>query len=63
MISGEPVPVAKSAGPPGRWHGEQTWRLQLPRHQGRADTVLAQIVRMVEQAQGAKLPIQALVDR
>jgi Cation transport ATPase len=28
-----------------------------------ADTVLAQIVRMVETAQGAKLPIQALVDK
>ena len=28
-----------------------------------ADTVLAQIIRMVEQAQGAKLPIQALVDK
>ena len=28
-----------------------------------SDTVLAQIIRMVEQAQGAKLPIQALVDK
>ncbi|HCN72908.1 MAG TPA: heavy metal translocating P-type ATPase, partial [Pusillimonas sp.] len=27
------------------------------------DTVLAQIIHMVQQAQGAKLPIQALVDR
>lgn len=28
-----------------------------------ADTMLAQIIRMVEQAQGAKLPVQAMVDR
>ena len=28
-----------------------------------ADTLLAQIIRMVEQAQGSKLPIQALVDK
>ncbi|GAB5377807.1 MAG: hypothetical protein AcusKO_42690 [Acuticoccus sp.] len=28
-----------------------------------ADTVLSQIIKMVEAAQGAKLPIQALVDK
>jgi Cu+-exporting ATPase len=28
-----------------------------------ADTVLSQIIAMVEHAQGAKLPIQSLVDR
>ena len=28
-----------------------------------ADTMLARIIRMVEAAQGARLPIQALVDR
>lgn len=27
------------------------------------DTVLAQIIRMVEEAQGSELPIQAMVDR
>ncbi|SEP69545.1 Cu+-exporting ATPase [Azotobacter beijerinckii] len=64
MITGEPVPVEKTpgAGVVGgtiNQHGALT--LRATRIGG--DTVLAQIIRMVEQAQGAKLPIQALVDR
>ena len=64
MISGEPLPVAKGAGDPitgGTINktGSFTYRAEKVG----ADTVLAQIIRMVESAQGAKLPIQALVDR
>ncbi|MBX4963478.1 heavy metal translocating P-type ATPase [Rhizobium binae] len=64
MITGEPVPVAKSVGSDvvgGTINkmGSFTFRATKVG----ADTVLAQIVRMVEAAQGAKLPIQALVDR
>jgi Cu+-exporting ATPase len=64
MITGEPVPVAKDAGVHvvgGTINktGSFTYRATKVG----ADTLLAQIIRMVEQAQGAKLPIQALVDR
>ena len=64
MISGEPVPVEKSAG--ARLVGgtvNQSGALTYRATAVGADTVLAQIIRMVEQAQGSKLPIQALVDR
>jgi len=64
MITGEPVPVAKHAGDTltgGTLNGSGSLTLQVV-HAG-ADTVLARIIRMVEQAQGARLPIQALVDR
>ncbi|MFE1597578.1 heavy metal translocating P-type ATPase [Methylobacterium sp. ID0610] len=64
MITGEPVPVRKEAGAPvtgGTVNG--TGSLEVAIERVGADTVLAQIVRMVEAAQGAKLPIQALVDR
>ncbi|WP_264212572.1 heavy metal translocating P-type ATPase [Leisingera thetidis] len=64
MISGEPVPVAKSAGDEvtaGTVNGNSLLEFRATRV-GR-DTVLAQIIRMVEQAQGAKLPVQGLVDR
>ncbi|MFT3976634.1 MAG: heavy metal translocating P-type ATPase [Sphingomonas bacterium] len=64
MITGEPVPVAKAEGAnvvggTVNQQGALTFRATAV---GGA-TVLAQIIRMVEQAQGSKLPIQALVDR
>ncbi len=64
MISGEPVPVAKRPG--GELVGgtvNQNGALLLQATKVGGDTLLAQIIRMVEQAQGAKLPIQALVDK
>ncbi|MHA3978985.1 heavy metal translocating P-type ATPase [Halovulum sp. GXIMD14794] len=64
MITGEPVPVQKSAGDivtGGTVNG--TGSLTLSAARVGADTTLAQIIRMVEEAQGAKLPIQGLVDR
>ena len=64
MITGEPVPVAKSVGAAvvgGTIN--QTGALAFRATAVGGDTMLAQIIRMVEQAQGAKLPIQAMVDR
>ncbi len=64
MITGEPAPVAKAAGAAvtgGTVNqiGALTFRATAV---GEA-TMLAQIIRMVEAAQGGKLPIQGLVDR
>ncbi len=64
MITGEPVPMEKGpqaevVGSTVNTSGSFTFRATKVG----ADTVLAQIVRMVESAQGAKLPIQALVDK
>ena len=64
MITGEPLPVAKAPGDPvtgGTVNGAGSLTVQATRVG--ADSTLAQIIRMVEQAQGAKLPIQGLVDR
>ncbi|MFT0213972.1 heavy metal translocating P-type ATPase [Pseudomonas sp. F1_0610] len=64
MISGEPVPVEKTTG--SQVIGgtiNQSGALTYKVEQVGANTLLANIIRMVEQAQGAKLPIQALVDR
>jgi len=64
MISGEPVPVAKTAG--AQVTGgtvNQTGALAFRATAVGEATMLAQIIRMVEAAQGGKLPIQALVDR
>jgi len=64
MITGEPVPVEKSAGSQVvggtvNQQGALTIRAIAVGEQ----TVLAQIMRLVEQAQTSKLPIQAVVDR
>ncbi len=64
MLSGEPVPVEKSASSrvsAGTVNGSGVLEFRAT-HVGR-DTALAQIIQMVEQAQGAKLPVQGLVDR
>ncbi|ASR42986.1 copper-translocating P-type ATPase [Xanthomonas citri pv. mangiferaeindicae] len=64
MITGEPVPVEKTVGSAvvGGTVNQQG-ALTLRATAVGADTTLAQIIRLVEQAQGAKLPIQAVVDR
>ncbi|MRU15608.1 heavy metal translocating P-type ATPase [Roseovarius sp. A21] len=64
MITGEPIPVEKSPGDEvtgGTVNGAGSLQFRATRV-GR-DTTLAQIIRMVEEAQGAKLPIQGLVDK
>ncbi|WP_246299688.1 heavy metal translocating P-type ATPase [Sinorhizobium psoraleae] len=64
MITGEPVPVQKTEG--AEVVGgtiNKTGSFSFRATKVGTDTVLAQIIRMVEQAQGAKLPIQSLVDR
>jgi len=64
MITGEPVPVQKVEGSEvvgGTINKTGGFTFRATRIG--ADTVLSQIIRMVEQAQGSKLPIQALVDR
>jgi heavy metal translocating P-type ATPase len=64
MITGEPVPVAKRvAASVVGGTVNQTGALTVRATAVGSGTVLAQIVRMVEQAQGSKLPIQAMVDR
>jgi Cu+-exporting ATPase len=64
MLTGESIPVEKGAGDRvtgATVNGTGSFRFRAERV-GR-DTVLAQIVRLVEQAQGSKAPIQALADR
>ncbi|WP_316247392.1 Copper-transporting P-type ATPase [Roseobacter fucihabitans] len=64
MITGEPLPVVKSTGDTvtgGTINGPGSLTFTATRIG--EDTVLSGIVRMVQDAQGAKLPIQALVDR
>ena len=64
MLTGEPTPVAKRPGSTvvgATLNRAGAIRLRATRVGG--DTVLAQIIRMVREAQGAKAPIQQLSDR
>ena len=64
MISGEPVPVLKSAGDrvfTGTINQKGSFRFTAQKVGG--DTLLAGIIRMVQEAQGSKAPVQRLVDR
>ena len=64
MLTGEPLPVAKAQGDRltgGTLNG--TGALVMAVTEVGAATTLARIVALVEQAQGSKLPVQALVDR
>lgn len=64
MISGEPVPVNKQAGEAvfaGTINQKGSFRFRADKVGG--DTILAQIIRMVQEAQGSKAPVQKLVDK
>jgi P-type Cu+ transporter len=64
MLTGEPVPVTKKEGDPvtgGTLNQNGAFRFRAIRVG--PDTVLQQIVRLVEQAQGSKAPVQKLADR
>lgn len=64
MITGEPIPVKKQIGDPVVGSTvNQKGALTIRATKVGSNTVLAQIIRMVEQAQGSKLPIQAIIDK
>ncbi|HRO47501.1 heavy metal translocating P-type ATPase [Agriterribacter sp.] len=64
MISGEPVPVEKTKGEKvfaGTINQKGSFRFIAGKVGG--DTVLAHIIKMVQEAQGSKAPVQKLVDK
>jgi Cu2+-exporting ATPase len=64
MITGEPVPVEKVAGKnvfAGTINQKGSFRFTAEKIG--SETFLAQIIKMVEQAQGSKAPVQKLVDK
>jgi Cu+-exporting ATPase len=64
MLTGEPLPAPKQPGDPvtgGTVNQDGGIEVEI-RRVGR-DTVLAQIVRLVEEAQGSRAPVQRLADR
>jgi Cu+-exporting ATPase len=64
MVTGEPIAVVKTAGDTVIGATiNQTGSFQYTATKVGADTMLAQIIRLVREAQGSKAPIQRLVDK
>ena len=64
MISGEPVAVEKKAGDKvfaGTINQKGSFQFEAQKVGG--DTILAHIIKMVQEAQGSKAPVQKLVDK
>jgi P-type Cu2+ transporter len=64
MISGEPLPVEKTPGAKvfaGTINQKGSFQYTAEKIGG--DTLLAHIIKMVQEAQGSKAPVQKLVDR
>ncbi len=64
MLSGEPVPVMKESGSQvfaGTINQKGSFRFRAEKVG--AETMLAQIIKMVQEAQGSKAPVQKLVDK
>ena len=64
MLTGEPVPVAKTSGDAVVGATlNTTGSITVEATRVGRDTALAQIVRLVEEAQGSRAPVQRLADR
>jgi Cu2+-exporting ATPase len=64
MISGEPIAVEKNVGEKifaGTINQKGSFQFEAQKVGG--DTILAQIIKMVQEAQGSKAPVQKLVDK
>ena len=64
MLSGEPIPVFKNAGAPvfsGTMNTDAAFKFRADKVGD--ETILAQIIKMVEEAQGSRAPIQNVVDK
>lgn len=64
MITGEPIPVEKKAGEhvlAGTINQKGTFVLEVEKIG--QETILAHIIRMVQEAQGSKAPVQRIVDK
>lgn len=64
MITGEPVPVERQPGNPvSAGTINTTGSFTLRATKVGSDTLLSRIIRMVEEAQGSRAPVQALADK